>query len=153
MDNFVRTTCVTGLALSLLGCANPQSKGVYAQRKLPAPGGDGFLNDIGDKVFFDFDSALIRRDAQITLAKQAGWLNKYPTFKILIAGNCDERGTEEYDLALGFRRANADREVLIAKGVAAGRLSVISYGKERPLATGDDEQAWAMNRNATSSMP
>ena len=79
-------------------------------------------------MFFDFDSALIGQDAQITLAKQAGWLLRYPTFKILIAGNCDERGTEEYDLALGFRRANADREVLIAKGVAASRLSVVSYG-------------------------
>jgi peptidoglycan-associated lipoprotein len=80
------------------------------------------------------------------------WLIKYPKVKIRIAGNCDDRGTEEYNLALGFRRANVDRDFLVAKGVASDRISVVSYGKEHPIATGDNEQAWAKNRNATTSI-
>jgi peptidoglycan-associated lipoprotein len=80
------------------------------------------------------------------------WLAKYPNVRVQIAGNCDDRGTEEYNLALGNRRANAARDFLVAKGVSTDRITTISYGKDRPTALGDDEQAWAQNRNAITSV-
>ena len=106
---------------------------------------------IGNTAYFDFESAKLRPDAQATLAKQADWLIKYPKVKITIAGNCDDRGTKEYNLALGLRRANVDRDFLVARGVASDRISVVSYGKERPIVTGNNQQAWAKNRNAITS--
>ena len=85
-------------------------------------------------------------------SEQAAWLGRYPQVSIQLAGNCDERGTEEYNLALGQRRANAARDYLAARGVASARISTISYGKERPTAVGSDEQAYAQNRNAITSV-
>jgi peptidoglycan-associated lipoprotein len=107
---------------------------------------------VDDRVFFDFDSARLRPEGLVTLTKQANWLQRYPKVDVLVAGNSDERGTEEYNLALGFRRARAARDFLVARGVAAGRIAVISYGKEHPFALGDDETAWANNRNAITSV-
>ena len=109
---------------------------------------EDFVANVGDRVFFEFNKSALTSDAQATLAKQASWLSKYPANKLSIAGNADERGTEEYNLALGSRRANAARDYLVAKGVAAARLTTISYGKDRPVALGSNEQAWAQNRNA-----
>jgi peptidoglycan-associated lipoprotein len=91
-------------------------------------------------------------DAQGTLDRQAGWLAKYPAVAVQLAGNCDERGTEEYNLALGQRRANAARDYLVAKGVNSGRVTTISYGKDRPAVAGSDEEAWAKNRNAITAV-
>jgi peptidoglycan-associated lipoprotein len=91
-------------------------------------------------------------EAQATLDKQAAWLAKYPNVRVQVAGNADDRGTEEFNLALGNRRANADRDFLVAKGVSTDRISTISYGKDRPTALGDNEQAWAQNRNAITSV-
>ena len=91
-------------------------------------------------------------DARSTLDRQSGWLGRYPQVSVQIAGNCDERGTEEYNLALGQRRANAARDYLVARGVSSARISTISYGKERPTALGDNEEAWAQNRNAITSV-
>jgi len=113
---------------------------------------EDLVANVGDRVFFDFNSSSIRDDAQTTLGKQAAWLAKYPSVTLQIAGNCDDRGTEEYNLALGNRRAHAAKEYLVAKGVSASRLTTISYGKDRPTALGDDEQAWAQNRNAIASV-
>ena len=118
----------------------------------PIGGEDCLCADIGDRVFFDFESARLRPDALATLVKQAGWLNKYPHANILLAGNSDERGIEEYDLALGYQRANAARAFLEAKGVAATRIFVLSFGKSRTTATGNNEQAWAQNRTAVTSV-
>ncbi len=119
----------------------------------PIPGPDGCLcANVDDRLFFDFDSAQLRPEGLVTLTKQANWLQKYPKVDVLVAGNSDERGTEEYNLALGFRRARAARDFLVARGVAAGRIAVISYGKEHPFALGDDETAWAKNRNAITSV-
>jgi len=113
---------------------------------------EDLVANVGDRVFFAFNSSKLSDTAQATLDKQAAFLAKYPQDRFQIAGNCDDRGTEEYNLALGNRRANAAKEYLVAKGVSASRLTTISYGKDRPTALGDNEEAWAQNRNAISSV-
>lgn len=99
-----------------------------------------------EKIYFDFDSANLSEPSRSTLAKNAAALTKETTSKIRIEGNCDERGSSEYNLALGERRAKAAQQYLVTMGVKADRLSVISYGKEKPAVKGDDEAAWAKNR-------
>ena len=95
---------------------------------------------------------VLEADAHATLDHQAAWLKQYMQNNVQVAGNCDDRGTEEYNIALGQRRANAARDYLVAKGVAGSRVTTISYGKDRPTAMGDNEQAWAQNRNAITSV-
>ena len=102
----------------------------------------GYLKD----AFFDYDQANLRDDARASLAGDAQWLKKYPAAKILIEGHCDERGTEEYNIALGDRRANATREYLASLGVSASRIATVSYGKERPFCSQETEQCWQENR-------
>ena len=112
-------------AFLLASCANSTKHAVSGQHAgtLIVPGSDCDLcATIGDTIYFDFESAKLKPDAQATLAALTNWLIKYPKVNITIAGNCDERGTEEYNLALGFRRANADRDFLVAKGVASDRI-------------------------------
>ena len=111
-----------------------------------------FVVNVGDRVSFDTDQYAVRADAQPVLAAQAQWLNRYPAVKIRIEGNADERGTREYNLALGARRASAVRDFLIAQGVSAARIETISYGKERPIDPGTTEEAWAKNRNAHTAI-
>jgi peptidoglycan-associated lipoprotein len=111
-----------------------------------------FVVNIGDRVYFDTDEYVIRADAQPVLAGQAQWLNRYPSVRIRIEGNADERGTREYNLALGARRANAVRDFLIAQGVAGARIETISFGKERPIDPGSSEEAWARNRNGHTAI-
>lgn len=119
----------------------------------PTPGSqEDLVANVGDRVFFDFDKSSLKPDGTATLDRQAAWLAKYPQNQVQVAGNCDERGTEEYNIALGMRRATAAANYLMAKGVAKGRISVISYGKDRPVALGSNEQAWAQNRNAITSV-
>ncbi len=119
----------------------------------PVPGSqEDLVANVGDRVFFDFDKSSLRSDAQTTLERQAAWLGRYSQNNVQVAGNCDERGTQAYNIALGNRRANAARDFLVAKGVSAGRISTISYGKDRPTALGSNEQAWAQNRNAITSV-
>ncbi len=119
----------------------------------PTPGSaQDFTVNIGDRIFFDTDSSSIRADAQQTLARQAQWLNQYRQYNIVVEGHADERGTREYNLALGARRAAAARDYLISKGVAAGRLKTISYGKERPVAVCDDISCWSQNRRAVTTL-
>ena len=101
-------------------------------------------------VYFKLNSSDIDATAKSALAEQAAWLKDNPRALIVIEGNCDERGTTEYNFALGERRANAARRYLIANGVEASRIRTISYGKEKPVATGSTEEAWAKNRNATT---
>ena len=108
--------------------------------------------NVGDRVFFAYDQNNLSSDARATLDRQAQWLQRYPQVTIQLAGNTDERGTEEYNLALGQRRANAARDYLVAQGVSGSRVHTISYGKERPAAVGSDEQAYAQNRNAITSV-
>ncbi len=113
---------------------------------------EDLVANVGDRVFFDFNRSNLRPDAATTLDKQAAWLAKYGSVNVQVAGNCDERGTEEYNLALGDRRATAAASYLKAKGVPSGRMTTISYGKDRPTAQGSTEQAWAQNRNAITSV-
>jgi peptidoglycan-associated lipoprotein len=111
-----------------------------------------FRQNVGDRVFFDTDMSNIREDGRQTLNRQAEWLKKYTNYPITIEGHCDERGTREYNLALGERRANAARQYLIAQGIPAARVKTISYGKERPDPVGSDEAAWARNRRAVTTL-
>ena len=140
----------------LAACSNQNttaSTGAGATTSGPAPGSEeDLVANVGDRVFFDFNRSSLRADATATLDKQAEWLSKYPQVNVQVAGNCDDRGTEEYNLALGQRRANTSRDYLVARGVTAARISTISYGKDRPTAPGDDEQAWAQNRNTITSV-
>ena len=111
-----------------------------------------FVINAGERIYFDTDSYQVRADAAPMLDAQAAWLARYPAVRVRIEGNCDERGTREYNLALGARRANAVRDYLIGRGVAASRIETISFGKERPLEPGSDEAAWAKNRNARTAI-
>ena len=108
------------------------------------------LND--QRVFFAFNSSEISDAAHENLMGQALYMKNHPDVKIQIAGNCDERGSTEYNLALGARRANAAKAVLVGDGIESGRISTISYGKERPLVKGSGEEAWQWNRNATTTV-
>jgi peptidoglycan-associated lipoprotein len=127
--------------------------GAMASTSGPAPGSEeDLVASVGDRVFFAFNASSISSEASATLDRQSGWLGKYAQVNVQIAGNCDERGTEEYNLALGQRRANAARDYLVARGVSAGRITTISYGKDRPTALGSNEEAWAQNRNAITSV-
>ena len=118
-----------------------------------APGSIGdFRQNVGDRVYFDTDMSSIREDGRNTLAKQAEWLKRYTNYPITIEGKCDERGTREYNLALGERRANAARQYLVAQGIPASRIKTISYGKERPEVVGSDEGSWARNRVAITAL-
>jgi peptidoglycan-associated lipoprotein len=106
----------------------------------------------GDRVFFEFDRSDITPEAQQILQRQASWLQHYPNVSVTIEGHCDERGTREYNLALGERRATAVKNVLVAAGIPASRISTISYGKERPIVVGSNEEAWSQNRVAITTV-
>ncbi len=99
-----------------------------------------------EKIYFDYDKSELKSEARATLRKKATWLEENPQYSVLIEGNCDERGTNEYNLALGERRANAAKDFLVALGISADRLKIISYGEEKPVAYGSTEEAWAQNR-------
>ena len=141
----------------LAACSHPATE-THLRSGAPPAGGivpgsqEDLVANVGDRVFFDFDTFGPARRRQVDLDKQGAWLAKYGSVNVQIAGNTDERGTEEYNLALGERRANAAASYLKAKGVAAARMTTISYGKDRPTAQGSDEQAWAQNRNAITSV-
>jgi len=111
-----------------------------------------FVVNVGDRVYFDTDHSDIRGDAQGILAAQAAWLVRYPQVSIRIEGNADERGTREYNFALGARRAQAVSDFLTSRGVLPSRISTISYGKENPIDPGSDEASWAKNRNAHTAI-
>jgi len=111
-----------------------------------------FVVNVGDRVYFDFDQYTIRTDGESVLAAQAAWLNRYPAVRIRVEGNADERGTREYNFALGARRANAVKTFLTQHGVDASRIATVSYGKERPIDSGAGETSWQHNRNAHTAI-
>lgn len=144
-------------SLAIAGCASKKTPNSAADLGLgggaATPGSaQDFTVNVGDRIFFDTDSSSIRADAQQTLGRQAQWLNKYGQYAIVVEGHADERGTREYNLALGARRAAATRDFLIGKGVAGNRLKTISYGKERPVAVCDDISCWSQNRRAVTTL-
>jgi peptidoglycan-associated lipoprotein len=111
---------------------------------------EDFQQNVGDRVFFDFDKSDIKPEGRTVLQRQADWLKKFPNVTVTVEGHCDERGTREYNLALGERRASAVKKMLVALGVAPNRVSTISYGKERPAVVGSTEAAWAQNRRGVT---
>ena len=118
-----------------------------------APGtSQDFTVNVGDRIFFDTDSTSIRADAQQTLDRQAQWLGRYPNYAITVEGHADERGTREYNLALGARRAASAKQYLASRGVPANRMKTISYGKEKPVAVCDDISCWSQNRRAVTTL-
>jgi peptidoglycan-associated lipoprotein len=111
-----------------------------------------FVVNVGDRVYFDLDSYQVSSEAFPRLDAQAQWLLRYPQITVRIEGNADERGTREYNLALGARRAESVRNYLVQRGVPAGRIDTISFGKERPIAQGSSEESWARNRNGHTAI-
>jgi peptidoglycan-associated lipoprotein len=138
------------LGLGLSACAR-NNQDLAAGYGAAGPGSVREFNQtVGDRVFFDTDQTDLSPAAQTTLDKQAAWLNQYNRYAFTIEGHADERGTREYNFALGARRAQAVHDYLVAKGVAAARMKTISYGKERPVATCDDISCWSQNRRAVT---
>jgi peptidoglycan-associated lipoprotein len=132
------------------GAGGPGGPGGIGSRSA-LPGSQQDLEaSAGDRVFFAFDRSDITPEAQEILARQADWLRRYPNVTVTIEGHCDERGTREYNLALGERRAQAVKNVLVASGIPASRIATISYGKERPAVVGSSEEAYAQNRRAVT---
>ena len=149
---------IAGCLLLLAACsqnpstnANNGGAGAGAGATQVQPGSpQDFQQNVGDRVFFDFDKSPIKPEGQQILQHQAQWLNQYLNFTITVEGHCDDRGTREYNLALGERRATAVQRALVALGVSANRIKTISYGKERPAVVGDNDAAWAQNRRGVT---
>ena len=145
-------------SLAVAGCAskknlpnNAGDLGLNGGAGAATPGStQDFTVNVGDRIFFDTDSSIIRADAQQTLTRQAQWLQQYPNYAITVEGHADERGTREYNIALGARRAAATRDFLASQGVPAGRMRTNSFGKERPVAVCDDISCWSQNRRAVT---
>ncbi len=158
----IRTFGAVAALVALASCSADDGNKVAGGPPAAAPAGsamsvvpgseEDLKANVGDRVFFALDRSNIKGDQAPTLDRQAGWLGKYGQVSVQISGNCDDRGTEEYNIALGQRRANAARDYLVAKGVAGARMATISYGKDRPVALGDNEAAWAQNRNAITEV-
>lgn len=152
---------VSGVALLFAACAKKEEPVVTTPpeptaptqpiERGPIPGSQEDLAlTAGDRVFFDFDSSELDATDRATLQAQVAWLNQYSNLRITVEGHCDERGTREYNLALGERRAAAVKNYLVALGISASRIDTLSYGKERPIAFGSNEAAWAQNRRGVT---
>ena len=169
-----RYLMIFAVMLSVSACSNTDEESLMEANQVPVREGvsDGPLNDIyqgdvqgpvpgsqadlvvnvGDRIFFGYDSYDISSEARMTLDKQANWLAQYPSLTITVEGHADERGTREYNLALGERRANAVRNYLSALGVDSSRVTVISFGKERPAVPGANSSAWSQNRRGVTKV-
>ncbi|MEJ0067647.1 MAG: peptidoglycan-associated lipoprotein Pal [Pseudomonadota bacterium] len=133
------------------GTSTASSTAPASATRGPVPGSkEDFVANVGDRVFFAYDKSDLSADARRTLDRQAAWLKQWSNQRLTVEGHCDERGTREYNLALGERRANAVKDYMVASGVSASRLSTISYGKERPVVLGNNEAAFAQNRRGVS---
>jgi len=138
-------------SIAIAGCAKQAAEQTGAMAGAATPGSQqDFVVNVGDRVFFDTDSTELSGQARATLDHQAEWLNHYANYAFTIEGHADERGTREYNIALGARRAQTVREYLISRGVSAQRMHTISYGKERPVAVCDDISCWSQNRRAVT---
>lgn len=154
MKLFAKSLAVVSTVFLLAACdTNPDGsgKGGNGSNGPARPGTqEDLTQNVGDRVFFAYNSSTISSEGQETLKRQAAWLKQYPNLNVSIEGHADERGTREYNIALGERRAAATKKYLTGLGVASSRLSTISYGKERPAVIGSDESAWGQNRRAVS---
>lgn len=157
---FVVTACETTEDAAMgdqagadMGAGGPLSQIYDGDQQGPAPGTQADLVvNVGDRVFFGYDQYSLTPEATATLDKQATWLQQYPHLAVTIEGHADERGTREYNLALGERRANAVKNYLVARGVNSSRLNTISYGKERPAVPAANETGWAQNRRGVTKV-
>jgi peptidoglycan-associated lipoprotein len=140
---------IAGLALS--ACASKPVEDSLASANSGAPGSQqDFVVNVGDRVFFESDSSELTQQARATLDKQSQWLQQYGNYTFTVEGHADERGTREYNIALGARRAQAVRDYLAAQGIQPNRMRTVSYGKERPVAVCNDISCWSQNRRAVT---
>ncbi|MBS0535914.1 MAG: peptidoglycan-associated lipoprotein Pal [Proteobacteria bacterium] len=148
-----RLVAVLALGLAISACANQNTadgtNGGAGSASTPGSQQD-FVVNVGDRVFFDTDQTDLSPTARETLDKQAQWLSRYAQYSFTIEGHADERGTREYNIALGARRAQNVRDYLVSRGIAAQRMRTISYGKERPVAVCNDISCWSQNRRAVT---
>lgn len=147
-----RIAAMVGAAILVAACAqNPTDQAGAGANAAATPGSaQDFVVNVGDRVFFETDSPELTPQARATLDKQAQWLNIHNRYSFTVEGHADERGTREYNIALGARRAQTVRDYLIARGVNAGRMRTISYGKERPVAVCNDISCWSQNRRVVT---
>ena len=151
--HMIKAIAAIAALMFVAACSNSSDQAAAPSGTTVTPGSVAdFRQNVGDRVYFDTDQSSVREDGRATLAKQAAWLKQYTNYQITIEGHCDERGTREYNIALGERRATAVRQFLIAQGVPAARLKTISYGKERPDVVGSDEGSWARTRRAVTTL-
>ena len=158
----VKLIGIAGLLLFLGACASPPPPAGPPGPMGGPPGGPGgaivpgsqqdLAANAGDRIFFAFDRSDISPEARQILERQAQWLQRFPNVAVRIEGHCDKRGTREYNLALGERRAHAAQQVLVALGVSPARITTISYGKDRPITLGDTEEDYAQNRVAITTV-
>ncbi len=148
----VRLAAVLAAALAISACANKPEEAAQANAAgMATPGSQqDFVVNVGDRVFFETDQTELTPQSRATLDKQAQWLTNYGQYTFTIEGHADERGTREYNIALGARRAQGVRDYLISRGIAVNRMRTISYGKERPVAVCNDISCWSQNRRAVT---
>ena len=148
----LKLAAVLAVALSMGACAN-KNLGMDANASAATPGSQqDFVVNVGDRVFFDSDQTDLSPQAVATLDKQIQWLQTYPRYQFTIEGHADERGTREYNIALGARRAQSVKAYMTAHGIDPSRMRTISYGKERPVAVCNDISCWSQNRRAVTTL-
>jgi peptidoglycan-associated lipoprotein len=147
----LKLAAVLAVALSMGACANKNLSGMDANANAATPGSQqDFVVNVGDRVFFESDQTDLTPQAIATLEKQVQWLQSYPRYGFTIEGHADERGTREYNIALGARRAQSVRTFMTSRGIDPSRMRTISYGKERPVAVCNDISCWSQNRRAVT---
>ena len=145
----LRVAAVLAVALTIAACAQNKAQQTADGNVTPGSAQD-FVVNVGDRIFFETDSTSLTAVAQDTLNKQVQWLRIYPTYTVTVEGHADERGTRQYNLALGARRAQITRDYIVSQGIAPNRIRTISYGKERPVAVCNAESCWSQNRRAVT---
>ena len=162
ISNSLKLAAVAAALLLAVGCSSKKEAANVPPPGGPSGGGttssiipgsaEDFRVNVGDTVHFDFNKYDILENDKTTLQRQATWLGKYPAVRVTVEGHCDERGTREYNIALGARRANAVKEYLVSLGVSSARVDTISYGKERPICSESSEDCWAQNRRGVTTI-
>lgn len=145
-----RFAALFGFALALAACASTPNPNAANGQAGPPGSPQEFVVAVGDRVFFESDQTNLTPQAQATLDRQIQWLNQYNRYTFTIEGHADERGTREYNIALGARRAQTVRDYMVSRGINAQRIRTISYGKERPVAVCNDISCWSQNRRAVT---
>jgi len=162
ISNSLKLASVAAALLLVVGCSSKKEASTVPPAGGHSGGGttssiipgsaEDFRVNVGDTVHFDFDKYDILENDKTTLQRQATWLGKYPAVRVTVEGHCDERGTREFNIALGARRANAVKEYLVSLGVSSARVDTISYGKERPICSESSEDCWAQNRRGVTTI-